>query len=311
MSTAAASATERLPIVVEMGAIGGAHLAEPGAALLQDVGNAERPADLDQLASRDQHLAARRQRAEREQQGARGVVHSQRVLGPGHGAKRARGSDRSGCPVPRCPGRTRGCCTRSRPPPSRPPPHGASGARPRLVWSTTPVALRTGRRLRREPVGEALANVGCPALGGAGAPSAGRGERLAHCVHHRDARRGGEQLRISGSSRSRSTEGSAAAAVAHWDGVGFGLAGAGFVGARLRGCGLGGGGGCLLRPGRVSALPQRIRGGRRIARRRLGNHQRADHVAGDAGDVSDTADLHRVSGPGAPGRCGAEHQLVW
>ena len=85
----------------------------------------------------------------------------------------------------------------------------------------------------------------------------------------------------------------------------------------LRGCGLGGRrlgrpglGGCRLRPGRVSALPQRIRGGRRITRRRLGNHQCAHHVSGDAGDVSNTADLYRVVGPRAPGRCGAEHELA-
>ena len=79
---------ERLPIVVEVGAVGGADLAEPGAAPHQDVGNAERAADLDQLAAGDEDIPAGGERAQRQQQRARGVVHRQRVLGPGGRAQR-------------------------------------------------------------------------------------------------------------------------------------------------------------------------------------------------------------------------------
>jgi hypothetical protein len=47
-------------VVVEVGAVGGAHLGEPRAALGHDVGHAEAAADLDELAARDHRVAARR-----------------------------------------------------------------------------------------------------------------------------------------------------------------------------------------------------------------------------------------------------------
>ena len=56
-----------------MRAIGGADLDEPRAGLPHDVGNAERAADLDQLAARDDDLAPAGERAEHQQHG-RGVV---------------------------------------------------------------------------------------------------------------------------------------------------------------------------------------------------------------------------------------------
>ena len=71
MRMAATPASSALPIVVEVGAIGGADLAEPGAAPDQDVRNAEGAADLDQLAPRDQDLASGRERVQRQQQRAR------------------------------------------------------------------------------------------------------------------------------------------------------------------------------------------------------------------------------------------------
>jgi len=51
-------AGERCLIIGNMRAIGRAHLAQPGPALLQDVGDTERAPDLDQFPPGDQDLAA-------------------------------------------------------------------------------------------------------------------------------------------------------------------------------------------------------------------------------------------------------------
>ncbi len=47
-------------VVGQPGPVGRADLAEPGAGDLEDLGEAEAPADLDELAARDDHLAAER-----------------------------------------------------------------------------------------------------------------------------------------------------------------------------------------------------------------------------------------------------------
>jgi hypothetical protein len=54
-----------------------------GAALLHDVGDAERAADLDELAARHDHRALRRERRQGEQDRRRAVVHGERRLGAG------------------------------------------------------------------------------------------------------------------------------------------------------------------------------------------------------------------------------------
>ena len=69
----------------------------------------------------------------------------------------------------------------------------ASGARPRLVWRTTPVALSTGRRPGAGALDEALADLRRPVVGWSGAPGARGGERLADRRHDRGAGRGTEQ----------------------------------------------------------------------------------------------------------------------
>ncbi len=56
---------------------------EPGARAHEHVGDAEAVADLDQLAARDDHLAALRECAEREQHRGGVVVHDERRLGAG------------------------------------------------------------------------------------------------------------------------------------------------------------------------------------------------------------------------------------
>src|SRR5207253_10591615 len=62
-------------------AIGRSDFAQLRAALLNDIRNAKRPADFDELAARHQHLALRRNGGQK-QQGSRGVVvGEQRALG--------------------------------------------------------------------------------------------------------------------------------------------------------------------------------------------------------------------------------------
>ena len=73
--------------VAQVGPVGGADLDEAGAALAQDVGDAEAVADLDELAAGDEHVAAARQRGEGEQHRGGVVVDDQRVLGAGQRAE--------------------------------------------------------------------------------------------------------------------------------------------------------------------------------------------------------------------------------
>ena len=62
-------------------------LDEPRARACEHVGDAEPVADLDQLAARDDHVAPFGERSEREQQGARVVVHDERGFGAGEPAQ--------------------------------------------------------------------------------------------------------------------------------------------------------------------------------------------------------------------------------
>ena len=73
--------------VAQVGAVRGADLVQLGAALGQDVGDAEPVADLDQLATRDQHVAVAGGGRQRQQDGGRVVVDHQGVLGPGQRAE--------------------------------------------------------------------------------------------------------------------------------------------------------------------------------------------------------------------------------
>jgi hypothetical protein len=68
-------------VVVPVGAVGGPHLDQADAGAGDDLRQAEGPADLDQLAPRDDHLAAPRQGVEGQQQGRRVVVDGQGRLG--------------------------------------------------------------------------------------------------------------------------------------------------------------------------------------------------------------------------------------
>ncbi len=70
-------------IVLEMRAVGGADLDQPAAGASHDVGNAEGAANLDQLAARDDDLAASRQRVQRQEHGRGIVVDRGRRLGAG------------------------------------------------------------------------------------------------------------------------------------------------------------------------------------------------------------------------------------
>ena len=70
---------QRPVVIVGMGSVGGADFDDAGSGARHDVGDPERPADLDQLAAGDDRLAVARQRAEREQHRAGGIIHDQRI----------------------------------------------------------------------------------------------------------------------------------------------------------------------------------------------------------------------------------------
>ena len=141
----ARSVRERALVVVDVRAVGRADFDEPRAAALHDVGDAEAAADLDQLAARDDGLPSLRERVEREHQRRRAVVDDERVLGAGELAEQADAVRRSAIRARRRRGRTRGSCIRSATRAIASIAPSASGARPRFVCSTTPVALMTRR----------------------------------------------------------------------------------------------------------------------------------------------------------------------
>ena len=81
---------DRALVIGEMRAIRGAHLAQERAALRHDLVHAEAAADLDQLAAREECLAAVGHRVEGEDERRRAVVDDERVLGAGELAEQRR-----------------------------------------------------------------------------------------------------------------------------------------------------------------------------------------------------------------------------
>ena len=123
-------------------------LDEARAGAREHVGDAEAVADLDQLAARDDDLATLGERGEREQHRGGVVVDDERRLGAGQPAEqrrdvvlaRAARARREVVLEVRVAGwrpRTRSSAA------------SASGARPRFVWTITPVALSTRRSAGR------------------------------------------------------------------------------------------------------------------------------------------------------------------
>ena len=110
----------------------------------QDLGDPERAADLDQLPARDDHLAPAGERRHGQQHRGRVVVDRRapppRRSAPAAVPRRAPG----GCRARRPRRRTRGSSSRCRSRRARRARSSGSGARPRFVWITTPVALITG-----------------------------------------------------------------------------------------------------------------------------------------------------------------------
>ena len=72
-----------LLVIGKLGLVGGADLDQPRRARGHDVGDAERAADLDQLAARDDDFAAAAENRQRQQHRRGVVVDHQRVLGAG------------------------------------------------------------------------------------------------------------------------------------------------------------------------------------------------------------------------------------
>ena len=70
-------------VIADARAVRGADLDELGARGTHDVGDPELAADLDQLATGDEHLLALRERSERPHERGRAVVHDEGVLGAG------------------------------------------------------------------------------------------------------------------------------------------------------------------------------------------------------------------------------------
>jgi hypothetical protein len=70
-------------IVVEIGSIGRSYFEQPRATLPHDVRNSEAPADLDQLAPRDDCVAPIGDGIQRQDERRRAVVDDERVVGAG------------------------------------------------------------------------------------------------------------------------------------------------------------------------------------------------------------------------------------
>ena len=77
-------------VVGDAGSVGRSDLDEPGAGPREHLGDAEAVADLDQLAARDEHVAALRERGQREQDCGRVVVHDEGRLGTGQAPQERR-----------------------------------------------------------------------------------------------------------------------------------------------------------------------------------------------------------------------------
>ena len=135
---------DRALVVGGARAVGRADLDEPRSRAGQHLGNPEAVTDLDQLAARDEHVAALGERGEREQHRGGVVVDDQRCLGTGEPAQqagemvlpRAAGAGLEVVLEIRVAAADLGDAGEA---------DGASGARPRFVWTSTPVALSTRR----------------------------------------------------------------------------------------------------------------------------------------------------------------------
>ena len=94
------SRSDRLLVVGGSRAVRRPDLDEPRARARQDVRDPEAVADLDQLAARDEHVAALRERGQGQEHRSRVVVHDERRLGPGQPAQDARDVilPRAACP---------------------------------------------------------------------------------------------------------------------------------------------------------------------------------------------------------------------
>src|SRR5829696_5548420 len=77
-------ATQRALVVLVMCSVGRTYLTQNGTAPGHNVGDAERAADLDELASRDENLTAVGNRIQGQEHRAGRVVHHQSVFGTGH-----------------------------------------------------------------------------------------------------------------------------------------------------------------------------------------------------------------------------------
>ena len=198
-------------VVGEARAVRRAGFDEPRARLPHDVRDAEAAADLDELAARDHDFPPRCQRRQREEYGGRIVVHRHRRLGAGQPTEQRLENGRAASRASRSRRRIRGCCSRERRRPSRRSP-SASGARPRFVWRTTPVALISGRSgAARTAVQRLRTSSTIRASEGAPAPAAMRARAsssASRVMSSRSASSSSAPARRS-SARTRSTEGKA------------------------------------------------------------------------------------------------------
>ena len=183
------------PLVVgEAGAVRGAHLDEAGPGRGQDLGDPEAAADLHQLAPGHDDVPAAGQRGQGQQDGGGAVVDDEGGLGAAGPGQQARRRGPTGTPARRWSGRARGWCSRRLP-------AWATGARPRLVCRSTPVALTTGRRRAAATASaSARAASGSPAAMAARAAStsSGWGRPVSARLRARASTDGGRTPRIGG-----------------------------------------------------------------------------------------------------------------
>ena len=182
-----------------------ADLDEPRAGAGEHVGDAEAVADLDQLAARDDHLAALGERGEREQHRAGVVVDDERRLGAGQPAQDARRRDPGASRARRRRGRTRGSSSRAPISSTRSSAARGSGARPRFVWTITPVAFSdAAQRGRRAAVSSSRSRAAQIARLGAGADLLARPREHDRGPRRRRAGRRASRASSSTEGRSRS-----------------------------------------------------------------------------------------------------------
>ena len=159
-----AAGRQRGLVVGAARAVRRAHLDEPRARGREDLGDPEAAADLDQLPARDDGVAAARERRARQQHRGGAVVDGDRRLRAGQLAQQLLDVVVARAALAARRGRARGSSSRrrcARPPPA---PGSESGARPRFVCTTTPVALSTRRsRGRRRSRARATRSTSSPA----------------------------------------------------------------------------------------------------------------------------------------------------